>query len=46
MLELLAPFAGNEGRVWRLISAAGIHHPRRAAGRAPNPLLAGMMTRR
>jgi 3-methyladenine DNA glycosylase/8-oxoguanine DNA glycosylase len=46
MLELLAPFAGNEGRVWRLISAAGIHHPRRAPGRAPNPLLAGMMTRR
>jgi 3-methyladenine DNA glycosylase/8-oxoguanine DNA glycosylase len=46
MLELLAPFAGNEGRVWRLISAAGIHHPRRAAGRAPNPLLAGMMTER
>jgi 3-methyladenine DNA glycosylase/8-oxoguanine DNA glycosylase len=40
MLELLAPFAGNEGRVWRLISAAGIHHPRRAPGRAPNPLLA------
>jgi 3-methyladenine DNA glycosylase/8-oxoguanine DNA glycosylase len=39
MLELLAPFAGNEGRVWRLISAAGIHHPRRHAGRAPNPLL-------
>ena len=46
MLELLAPFAGNEGRVWRLVSAAGIHHPRRAPGRAPNPLLAGMMTRR
>ena len=40
MVELLAPFAGNEGRVWRLISAAGIHHPRRAGGRAPNPLLA------
>jgi len=46
MLELLAPFAGNEGRVWRLISAAGIHHPRRAAGRAPNPLLAGFVARR
>jgi 3-methyladenine DNA glycosylase/8-oxoguanine DNA glycosylase len=40
MLELLAPFAGNEGRVWRLISAAGIHHPRRSPGRARNPLLA------
>jgi endonuclease III len=40
MVELLAPYAGNEGRVWRLISAAGIHHPRRSAGRAPNPLLA------
>jgi len=40
MLELLAPFAGNEGRVWRLISAAGIHHPRRSPGRAVNPLLA------
>lgn len=43
MLELLAPFAGNEGRVWRLISAAGIHHPRRAPGRAPNPLVAAFM---
>ncbi|HUP76171.1 MAG TPA: hypothetical protein VM282_24265 [Acidimicrobiales bacterium] len=42
MLELLAPFAGNEGRVWRLISAAGIHHPRRGPGRAPNPLLAAL----
>ena len=42
MLELLARFAGNEGRVWRLISAAGIHHPRRHPGRAPNPLLAGI----
>jgi endonuclease III len=42
MLELLAPFAGNEGRVWRLVSAAGIHHPRRAPGRAPNPLLAAL----
>jgi 3-methyladenine DNA glycosylase/8-oxoguanine DNA glycosylase len=42
MLELLAPFAGHEGRVWRLISAAGIHHPRRQAGRAPNPLLASI----
>jgi 3-methyladenine DNA glycosylase/8-oxoguanine DNA glycosylase len=40
MLELLAPYAGNEARVWRLISAAGIHHPRRSPGRAPNPLLA------
>jgi len=40
MLELLAPFAGNEGRVWRLISAAGIHHPRRGPGRPVNPLLA------
>ncbi|MEO8695278.1 MAG: DNA-3-methyladenine glycosylase 2 family protein [Acidimicrobiales bacterium] len=46
MLELLAPFAGNEGRVWRLISAAGIHHPRRASGRAPNPLLADFVARR
>lgn len=46
MLELLAPFAGNEGRVWRLISAAGIHHPRRAPGRAPNPLLAEFTARR
>jgi 3-methyladenine DNA glycosylase/8-oxoguanine DNA glycosylase len=41
MLELLAPFAGNEGRVWRLITAAGIHHPRRSWGRARNPLLSG-----
>ena len=46
MLELLAPYAGNEGRVWRLISAAGVHHPRRAAGRAPNPLLADLRARR
>lgn len=46
MLELLAPFAGDEGRVWRLISAAGIHHPRRASGRAPNPLLAEFVARR
>jgi 3-methyladenine DNA glycosylase/8-oxoguanine DNA glycosylase len=46
MLELLAPFAGDEGRVWRLISAAGIHHPRHASGRAPNPLLADFMARR
>ena len=42
MLELLARFAGDEGRVWRLISAAGIHHPRRHPGRAPNPLLASI----
>jgi 3-methyladenine DNA glycosylase/8-oxoguanine DNA glycosylase len=42
MLELLAPYAGNEGRVWRLISAAGVHHPRRHPGRAPNPLLAAV----
>lgn len=46
MLELLAPFAGNEGRVWRLVSAAGIRHPRRAAGRAANPLLAEFTARR
>ena len=46
MLELLAPFAGNEGRVWRLISATGIHHPRRAAGRARNPLLGRSPVRR
>ncbi|MEO5838725.1 MAG: hypothetical protein ABIQ73_09280 [Acidimicrobiales bacterium] len=46
MLELLAPYAGNEGRVWRLVSAAGIHHPRRAPGRAANPLLADFVARR
>ena len=39
MVELLAEFPGQEGRVARLIGAAGIHHPRRGPGRAPNPLL-------
>lgn len=45
MIELLAPFAGNEGRVWRLVSAAGIHHPRRSWGRARNPLLSSSAAR-
>ncbi len=39
MAELLAEFPGHEARVWRLISAAGIHHPRRAPGRPVNDVL-------
>ena len=39
MLALLAEFPGHEARVWRLIAAAGIHHPRRAPGRPVNDVL-------
>ncbi len=39
MAALLAEFPGHEARVWRLISAAGIHHPRRAPGRPVNDVL-------
>ncbi len=41
MLELLAQFPGQGGRVCRLVSAAGPGHPRRAPGIRLNTLLTG-----
>lgn len=38
MLEALAPFTGHRGRVIRLLSAAGIHAPRRAPRYAPRDI--------
>lgn len=38
MLEALAPFAGQRGRVLRLLSAAGIRAPRRAPRYAPRDI--------
>jgi hypothetical protein len=38
MIELLQRFPGNGGRVWRLVHAAGIHHPRRAPGVRLSPI--------
>jgi len=38
MLEALAPFAGQRGRVVRLIVAAGIHAPRRGPSHAPHDI--------
>jgi 3-methyladenine DNA glycosylase/8-oxoguanine DNA glycosylase len=46
MLELLEPYAGQRGRVMRLIGAAGIGHPRRAPGRPINPLVAQALAAR
>jgi 3-methyladenine DNA glycosylase/8-oxoguanine DNA glycosylase len=41
MLELLAQFPGQGGRVCRLVGAAGPAHPRRAPGIRRNTLLTG-----
>jgi 3-methyladenine DNA glycosylase/8-oxoguanine DNA glycosylase len=38
MLDALAPFAGQRGRVIRLLGAAGIHAPRRAPRYAPRDI--------
>jgi 3-methyladenine DNA glycosylase/8-oxoguanine DNA glycosylase len=38
MLEALAPFAGHRGRVIRLLTAAGLHAPRRGPRYAPRDI--------
>lgn len=38
MLDALAPFAGQRGRVLRLLAAAGIHAPRRGPRYAPRDI--------
>lgn len=42
MLELLAPYAGNEARVIEALALTGVHHPRRAPGRGLGVLAANL----